>query len=138
MKQPWAWWFPDQKGYVDFTRAGIKKPPPYPGQQTPTYCAEDGHYAWTVSPTTEADIIILCPRLFEKDVPDTLDLSSAEEGLVLDKRESRSLTWMHEMFHSEFPEKEDPPDSGKWVEQSADVEKRTPLLTKADNKPYKK
>lgn len=123
-----VYWFPEVNAYIDFKANGDPPPGTYPNSNKKTFCAGDNNFAWVVEPS-DVSYMILCPRLLTKKVPDTLDLSAAEEGTVLDKRESKSLTWLHELFHLEFP----PTKSGsKWVIRSPDPKKRSPSMTKAD------
>lgn len=67
-------------------------------------------------------------------MPDVLDTSAAGEGTVLDKRESKSITWLHELFHLEnMPKKDD--KTGKMIDYSPDAKRRSARLTK-QNTPY--
>ena len=102
---------------------GDPSPSTYPGSNKKTYCATEGNWAWTIFPSSEHQYIILCPSLFDKSVPDTIDTSAAEEGLVLDKREAKSITWLHEIFHLEFA----PVDT---VDQSPDAKRKSPKWKK--------
>lgn len=52
-------------------------------------------------------IVVLCPALFARNAFDKLNLEEQKIGTVLNKMETKSLTWYHEMFHLVFPDSMD-------------------------------
>lgn len=107
----WHYWNTLTNAYVLLPKAiyGKNNFPSYPRKPNfPTYCATPGMQGWTLEAEGVGDpspIIVLCPESFTKSVPNELVNTNAQDiGTSLDKMETRSMTWYHEMFHLLFPD----------------------------------
>ena len=97
IQKAWAWYAPDIKRMA-YMPDHFSVPPAYLADPArPTMCTNsDG---WTLMISDKYTYLVMCPTILTSHISDTLDLGAAPEGTALNNRVSKSLTFLHELFH---------------------------------------